>query len=115
MFRTKVAIMQQVITDARKCYLLLRIQKIRCRVEEPSVYCSDSSEGEEEVRGGVGKATNLMEGAAPWNKDMMVDKLLKGNYGKEDKIADSHKEWYKKTDWCETAIAGCEQRAIRRS
>jgi hypothetical protein len=56
-----------------------------------------------------------MEGAAPWNKDMMVDKLLKGNYGKEDKIADSDGEWYKKTDWCETAIVDCEQRAIRRS
>ncbi len=46
---------------------------------------------------------------------MLVDKLLKGNYDKEDKIADSDKEWYKKTDWWETAITDCEQRAIRRS
>jgi hypothetical protein len=74
---------------------------------------SDSSEGEE-VRGGVGKATNLIKGAAPWNKDLMVDELLIGNYVKEDKITDSDGEWYKKTDWWETAIAGCEQRAIRR-
>ncbi len=74
---------------------------------------SDSNEGEE-VRGEKEKQPNLMEGAAPWNKDMMVDELLKGNYDKEDKITDSDGEWYKKTDWWETAIVGCEQRAIRR-
>jgi hypothetical protein len=46
---------------------------------------------------------------------VMMDELLIGNYFKEDKIADSDKEWYENTDWCETAIAGCKQRAIRRS
>jgi hypothetical protein len=48
---------------------------------------SNSNEEDKEIKGEKQKQPILVEGAALYNKDVMVDELLDGSYDEEDKTS----------------------------
>jgi hypothetical protein len=55
-----------------------------------------------------------MEGAAPHNKNVTVDKLLEGSFDEKDGKDYSNEEWYKKTDWWKAAMAKAEEESKKK-
>ncbi len=71
---------------------------------------SNSSKEVEEIKGEKQKQPILVEGAAPYNKDMTVYELLDGSYDEADTVAYSDNGWYKKMEWWEEAMADFEKK-----
>jgi hypothetical protein len=60
---------------------------------------SGSSDCNKEASQGRFASTDLANGAAPYNENIMEDKLLEGSLDQEDMRYCSKEEWYKKEDW----------------
>ncbi len=60
---------------------------------------SGSNDSNKEASQGRSASTDLANGAAPYNENIMEDELLEWSLDKEDMRCCSNEEWYKTEDW----------------
>jgi hypothetical protein len=75
---------------------------------------SSNSKEEQEVEQKTAGQQELVQRAAPWNKDVTVEELLEGGCDKKHGMLEDNKEWYEKTDWWEKAVSDFEQKAAEK-